>query len=815
MPIAKEKVLPRVKSLPDKEPQCYHCGTACLTTTPIRIEEKAFCCEGCKLVYELINSNGLCNYYELEHHPGLKNIKSTRSEKFRFLDNEAIAAQLCSFSDGDHTIVTFYIPGVHCSSCMWLLEHLRRLNEGITESRLNYGTKEVTIHFSKKKTSLREVANLLAAIGYEPYISLEDADEKKLPKPDRKKLYKMGVAGFCFANIMMMSFPEYLGGAGFAPQYATFFRILNLALALPVFFYSASEFFGTAWKGLKAKTLNIDAPIALAILITFSRSLYEIISGTGAGYLDSMSGIVFFMLVGRVVQERTYRSMTFHRDYKSYFPIAVTVLNREEAEIKSLHDLKKGDVVQLNNDELIPADGLLLSRHARIDYSFVTGESEPVRIEQHEKVYAGGRQIGESITIQLQKPVAGSYLTSLWNHQAFTENKNGANNAHSTINVLSHYFTLILFSLALITGLFWAYKDPSKILNSVTAMLIVACPCALLLSATFTNGNLLRIFSRSGLYLRDASVIEALGKINHIVFDKTGTLTQGTVVTLCGNQQMSGQELSILHTVTRSSNHPYSQALHAYAGSREQVQVTNWQEIPGHGIMAIANNKQVKVGNSSFTGIMNREANVHVLIGERAYSFNIAPKFRSGLDQVINLLRPHFKLSLLSGDHARQQSFLRKLFGKEAILRFTQQPMDKLQFIEEAQQAKQKVLMIGDGLNDAGALRQSNVGITLADNINNFSPACDAIMDARYFERLPAFLQLARAGSTIIGLSFAISILYNLCGLFFAVQGKMNPMIAAILMPASTLSIVLISTGASYLIAHMLGLKTPKNTSYN
>jgi len=336
---------------PVKEQQlCYHCGTPCITNS-VTLDEKVFCCDGCKLVYEILDSNGLCDYYKFQNHPGLSQIKAKRFDKYDYLDNKDIAAKLIKFTDGNYTIVNFYIPGVHCSSCMWLLEHLNKLDIGIAESRLNFTTKEVTIHFYTEKTSLRHIVELLATVGYEPYISLDDIGKKEFKDFNRQRIYKLGVAGFCFGNIMMMSFPEYFSiNTGIEGKYVALFRMLNLILALPVFFYSASEFFNTAWKGLKQKTLNIDAPIALAIIITFGRSLYEIITKTGAGYLDSMSGIVFFMLVGRVLQERTYKSISFHRDYKSYFPIAVTVLTDKGTESKSLQDLKEKDVVALHND---------------------------------------------------------------------------------------------------------------------------------------------------------------------------------------------------------------------------------------------------------------------------------------------------------------------------------------------------------------------------------------------------------------------------------------------------------------------------------
>jgi len=808
----KEQTLPKIEKEIEQEVICYHCGTPCISNA-IKTDDKLFCCEGCKLVYEILNENGLCDYYKLQNHPGLAQIKPVSNDKYAYLDNETIARQLYKFTNGDHTIVTLYIPGVHCSSCMWLLEHLHRVNENIIESRLNFTTKEVTIHFSKSKISLRTIVELMTTIGYEPYISLNDVENKKVSTFNKQRVYKLGVAGFCFGNIMMMSFPEYLSlNTGIEQQYAHLFRYLNLLLAIPVFFYSASEFFSTAWKGLKQKTLNIDAPIALAILITFARSIFDILTNGSGGYLDSMSGIVFFMLVGRVVQERTYKSISFNRDYKSYFPIAVKVVSSKGIVNKMLSELKEKDVVQLHNEEIIPADGILLAGKAFIDYSFVTGESEPVAIKEGEMVYAGGRQLGAQIKIEVLKPVAGSYLTSLWNHYAFSNDKAEQNDEGSVIHMMSRYFTWVLLVLAACTAIFWAFHDPAKIITSVTAMLIVACPCALLLSATFTNGNLLRILSNNGLFLRDATVIEQLGKIDHIVFDKTGTITQGgNNHFVCSGHQLTEEEKDLVYAAVSPSKHPHSKAIAMWLGNRGPHKITTWNELPGKGIDAQVDGRRIKVGSGSFVGISSEKfnsehVNAYIRIDDQVTSFYCHPVFRDSIPQIVPALANEYELSLLSGDNNKQKAILGELFGGKNKLLFEQKPIEKLQYIESLQKKKAHVLMIGDGLNDAGALQQSNVGITLADDINNFTPSCDAILDAKRFNLLPRIMKLAKSSRYVIGASFVVSIVYNIIGLSFAMQGILRPMLAAILMPCSTISIVIITSGVSSLMAKSLGL---------
>ncbi len=798
------------KEVQPAEKLCYHCGAEC-TTTNIAIDDKLFCCDGCKLVYEILDKNGLCNYYELQSHPGLSQVKPVRSDKFSYLDNEEIAEKLYKFTDGNNTIVTLYLPGVHCSSCMWLLEHMGKLNPAIVESRLNFTKKEVTIQFRRQEISLRQIVELLTTIGYEPYISLDESDKKEKSSFDKQRIYKLGVAGFCFGNIMLMSFPEYLSSNNdIEHQYASLFRVLNLVLALPVFFYSASEFFANAWAGLKQKTLNIDAPIALALLITFARSIYEIGTGTGAGFLDSMSGIVFFMLAGRIVQDRTFQSISFHRDYKAYFPIAVNVVTAAGVVSRHLQDLKEKDVVELHNDEIVPADAIVINGQARIDYSFVTGESEPVTVEVGKTVYAGGRQTGEKLTLQLIKPVAASYLTSLWNHSAFSKNKVEQNRKDSIIHLLSRYFTIVLLGLVAVTATYWAFVNPATIMPAVTAMLIIACPCALLLAVTFTHGNLLRLLSNGGLYIRDAFVIEQLGYINHIVFDKTGTLTEDASEYDLRGDNFSDEEKDTIYTTALSSTHPYSKAIVTYLGKRTKAGLNEWKEFTGKGIKAISGDNYIYIGSSRFVSNTNGadtdNAACYIRVNDKLAAFYITPKFREALPAIMQHLGGNYKLSLLSGDNDRQRPALQALFGTKSNLLFRQQPVDKLNYIAGLQAKGDKVLMMGDGLNDAGALQQSNVGITLAGDVNNFTPSCDAILDAKRFAWLPGLLNLAKSGRQIINFTFVISIIYNIVGLTISMQGLMSPLIAAILMPASTITIVLITTGLSSLMARRFGL---------
>lgn len=785
---------------------CYHCGENC-PTDKIQLEERHFCCEGCKMVYQILNEHSLCEYYSLNENPGVSQRIKVRKDKFAFLDDEKIQQQLVSFKDEKQLHVTFYLPQMHCSSCLYLLENLHRLDPGVVSSKVNFTRKEVEIILLTSDTSLRKAAETLTAIGYEPYISLNDLKEKR-PALNKSMVYQLGVAGFCFGNIMLLSFPEYLGIDASETGLRGIFRWLNFALAIPVLLYSSLPFYQSSWKSLTHKFLNIDAPIALAIIITFIRSAYEVISGTGGGYFDSMTGIVFFMLAGRILQDKTYRQLSFERDYTSYFPIAISVLRDNKEVPTTLPEIKPGDTLLIHNEELIPADGILTKGKAFIDYSFVTGESLPVLKEVGELVYAGGKQTEGNIEILAVKEVAQSYLTKLWNRDEFRQEET---KSVSFVHLLSRYFTYIVLSIALLTAIYWEINDPSKIWPAVTAIFIIACPCALLLSNTFTNGNILRILGKNRFYLRNAQTIEDIADIDHVVFDKTGTLTttQQQDISFEGGP-LNKEQKQIIAALAAHSSHPLSKALALHLSERNGLEVANFKETTGQGIEGFVIDKYVKLGSYGFVTGSNKKqdsTSVYVSIDDEIPGyFKFSNHYRENMALLLSLFKKQYTISVLSGDNDAEKENLRKLLGEKAALLFNQQPEDKLHYIQELQRHGKKVMMIGDGLNDAGALKQANVGIAISEQTNNFTPSSDAIIGATELPRLNKFISLCRANKNIVIASFVLSIVYNIIGLSFAVQGTLSPLIAAILMPSSSLSILLLTFGSSSLLARQMKL---------
>lgn len=785
---------------------CFHCGLDA-TASKITFDDKVFCCNGCKTVYEIFSANDLTCYYDLQQAPGAtpKDIDG----KYNFLENTKIIEQLLEFNDSSTQIVTLYIPHVHCSSCIWILENLNKLNPAISASIVNFGKKTVRVTFNAEMLSLKNLVVLLSSIGYEPFISLDDYSVGK-KHIDRSLIYKLGVAGFAFGNVMFLSFPEYFQvGEFWLEQFKPFFRWLMFAFSLPVVFYSAQDYFVSAYKGLRSRLLNIDVPIALGIIVLFTRSTIEIIFDLGSGFFDSLTGLLFFLLLGKFFQQKTYAFLSFERDYKSYFPIGITKITSEgKEEAVQVYDIVKGDRLLIRNEELIPVDCILIKGRARIDYSFVTGESRTVSKQSGDKLFAGGKQLEDSIEVDVLKSVEQSYLTQLWSNDVFKKDKSLA--FTNITNTISKNFTIGILLIAVVATTFWLVVDSSKAINVFTSVLIIACPCALALAAPFTFGNVLRILGNKKFYLKNASVIEQLAKIDTLIFDKTGTITahKETTVNYDG-LQLSEDETSLLKSTLRGSNHPLSRSLYALLDAHDIVTLDDFEEHLGKGIQANYKNNTIKVGSAAFVGHATDAATLNTAVHISANNqykgkFTFYNAYRKGLSHLFNVLKKDYDLVILSGDNEGEKENLTKLLPTKTKLLFNQKPEDKLEYIKYHQSEGAHVLMIGDGLNDAGALAQSNVGIAISENVNVFSPACDAILDASKFNHLGDFINMSKWALKIIKWSFVLSFIYNSIGLYFAVTGQLSPVVAAILMPLSSISVVAFTTVATNIVGRKI-----------
>jgi Cu+-exporting ATPase len=788
---------------------CFHCG-APTGEVPISNDGKLFCCNGCKSVYEILHGKQLYRYYNFSEHPGTTPTLQP-NVKYAFLDDPEVSNKFINFSDDKIAAVNLRIPQMHCSSCIWLLENLQNLHPGILISRVDFLKKSLLIRYKKDRTTFRQIVEMLVSIGYEPDLSSNSTDTNQRTKNERSFYLKIGVAAFCFGNIMLFSLPDYLSDSTMEISSRTLFGYLNLLLSLPVFFFSSMIFFVSALNGLRSKAINIDVPIALGIAIVFLRSAVEVLFQIGPGYFDSLTGLVFFLLIGRLFQNKTYDTLNFERKYQSYFPLAVSVRRGDNETTIPITLIRPAERMIIRNNEIVPADSVLMTGTANIDYSFVTGESKPSIKKVGDLIYAGGKHLGSVIELEAIKEVSESEFIQLWNEFGLSDRIKSR--LLTLSNTVGKYFTFGVLLIALLTALAWWFINPGKILDSVTAILVIACPCALALAVPFVFGTTLRLFGEKGFYLKHSSVVEALSKTDTIVFDKTGTITQTerTSIRFNGSSLSNEQRIQIA-SLARSSTHPLSRSIYDFLQVKDLSEVTDFEEIEAAGIYAYVEGAKVQLGSASFVGAESSEKNlkqtrVYASVDRKILGwFEFENVYRDRLEKVFGNLNASHSISLLSGDDDGEREKLKKIFPNFSDMQFNQKPADKLSYIKSLQTKNRNVIMVGDGLNDAGALWQSDVAIAVTEDVSSFSPACDGILNADAFNDLDRFIRFASTAKLVVYWSFMISFVYNIIGLYFAVRGELSPILAAILMPLSSITVVTFSTFITQLMARRRGL---------
>ncbi|MEY5132472.1 MAG: hypothetical protein RLZZ198_476 [Bacteroidota bacterium] len=770
---------------------CFHCGDK-VGKKPIQFDDKSFCCIGCKGVYQLLKENQLSDFYSYESNPGVKP-QSSIQDKYAFLDLPEIHQRFIKFEDERIAKVTLSLPNIHCSSCIFLLENVHRANSSIIQSQVNFTKKEASITFLTKEIQLSELALFFDRIGYPPNFQ----QKKETIVRNSSFTLKLGLAGFAFGSIMLWSFPEYTGIGAEDHVFRSFTSWLTFIVSLPILLYSASEYYVSAYKSLRAKHLNIDIPITLGIIALYAQSLYSIIMGQGPGYMDSFAGFIFFLLIGKWFQNRTYQSLSFDRDYTSYFPLAVRKINQDTEEIIPIEAVKSGDIIKIRHQEIIPCDSILMDEMAEIDYSFVTGESVGVSVAKNSVLYAGGKLLNASIAVEVKEHTDRSYLTQLWNEQL---DKKKSTTYQRYQDVVASYFLWAVLVICVISILIYLIIAPELTMKVVVSVLIVACPCALALSTPFAFGNAMRKMGQLGLYLKNSDVVEKLADINVVVLDKTGTLTDTRlteVIQILPIEKSS--DLSIIKTMVESSTHPISSAIYnqlsTISDNHEAVHFDSFDERIGNGLIAKIDRDIYKLGSANFTNQHMGVNGVFFTKNETLITyFSVHSTYREGISLLLNQIKFIHEIYVLSGDNNKELSALLDFGLNEQHIYFNQTPTSKLEFIESLQNKGKQVMMVGDGLNDAAALAQANVGIAISEDMFKFTPSSDAILDANQLNRIPDFISISKFSKVVLKICLVFSITYNITGIYFAVTAQLTPLVAAVLMPMSSITIVALST---------------------
>ena len=783
---------------------CYHCGDIC-TSDDIKIDDKYFCCSGCKTVFEILNQSGLDNYYHLEMEADRRKRSIDAANKYEFLDDDEIEDKVLDFKIGNKSQLIVDLPDIHCSACLYLLENIYKINPAILESKVNFIRKEATILFDNENLTLRKLAEILHSIGYPPKFNLSSIDSKK-ENPNRILYFKLAAAGFAFGNVMLFSFPDYLSGGTLDEETKKFLSYISLILS-PIVLYAGFDYFRSAWAGLRVKHINIDVPISIGIVVLFLRSAFEILTDTGTGYIDSLTGLIFFLLIGKVFQKKTYDKMSFENDYSAYFPLSVTKKGKsgEKDKVIALTKLKTGDRIILKNGDIIPNNSILFSDKCFIDYSYVSGESKILESNKGEKLFAGGKIVGSMVELDVLSDFDKDHLNKIW----LGDDKDNKGNSLSRLSDnVAKYFTIIVLAIAIGSFVYWYNVDSSISWDTLTAVLIITCPCALAMTIPFTYGTSLRLLTRYGLFIKEPNIIETISRTKKIVFDKTGTLTD----TNDSEIEYVGKEiplacLSIVKSGVENSNHPLSKMLFNHL-KVEKLELNHFEELPGLGIIVSNSQYNIRIGNKNWLGYKElesiNESTVAIEINGELFGYYIfKQKYRKGIFKMMNNLLNKFQLYIISGDNDAEKRHLKSEFSDNIDMNFNMLPNEKYEFINEIKDKRTTTLMIGDGLNDAGALKNADVGISVSNDSSSFTPGSDAIILGSKLEYLNYFLNFIISTRYIVISSFIFSFLYNIIGLSYAVTGNLSPIVAAILMPLSSITIIIYTTLSSIFISKL------------
>ncbi len=772
----------------EKELACAHCSEVVPAQQMRFWEEKPFCCDGCLQVHQLLSNHGLNDYYRL---PGRSSIKPLRQKSWEWLDTPEVGQQLFSFNDGKRARLRLVLPGIHCASCIWLLEKLPKLEPGILRADADVTTGSIDFLIDPAAISLSKLASTLDVLGYPPEIPRKDA-----PKVNRKWMIKLAVAGFSFGNVMLFSFPEYLGLHSEEDFFPLVFGGLNLAFSFPAFFYAGWGYMQSAYTALKHKTINVDVPLALGMVALFGVTVYDIVSGTGPGYADSLTGLIFFLLIGKWYQEELFRKFRFERDYQSHLPLAACKIVDGQTLYLPVQQLEKGDRVRVKRGEVIPADGRVVEGEGLLDYHMITGESAPVPVQSQDRIFAGGENTGHTFDMVCTAKPNQSYLAGLWKEAPFQGKIERP--FVRRIDRIAAWFIGIILLISAISFLYWLPQGTGVAFRVLASILIITCPCALALSVPFIFGNTARLLANRGWFLRNPDKLEVLAKITDLALDKTGTLTSSSGQTA----EFKGEPLNPRQTMAASwmagaSTHPLSQAIAKFLPKAPDFESKNLQHLPGKGLEWQHEGFRYRLGSGRW--LFQEDEPLPQAGGSLVYFaenekvlgyFYLANTFRPGLEKMFRLLAPDFGLHVLSGDHEGERETLDKLTHQKAALHFHYGPDEKGHYITTLQNQGKKVLFAGDGLNDTGALALADLGLAVNDSGSGLLPPCDGMVKGNALPTLPVLLFMGKRAVRLTHFSLAISLSYNVIGLAFAVSGNLHPIVAAILMPASSLSVV-------------------------
>jgi len=786
---------------------CYHCGEPVPAgsnfSVVIENEKQPMCCLGCEAVAHAIVNGGLENYYRFRDSPATRpdDLTDEQQAAFALYDREDVQESFVRDTDGDIKEASLAIDGITCAACVWLIEHQVNQSNGVELIRVNLSNHRATLRWHSEQIKLSQLMAMFAAIGFQAYPYQADEQQERLVKQEKKTIRRLIIAGLGMMQAMMFAVMLYAGAfEEMEEQYVMLFRWLSLLVSTPVILYSAQPFFKAAYRDIHARHFTMDVPVSLAIGVAFAASAWATITNSGDVYFDSVSMFTFFLLFGRYLEMRArHRIGRSGNALNTLIPTSTTRINGNHEEVVLTRELQEGDTLLIKPGHTLPADGVILEGRSSLNESALTGEYMPVSKTIGDNVLAGTMNVESPLKIRVEKTGQNARVANIVHllDRAFSERPKTA----EITNQVAHWFVLAVLVSTCGVGFFWWQQSPADAFWVVLSVLVVTCPCALSLAtptALTTSTNALR---EQGLLVTRGHVIETLAQATRIVFDKTGTLTEGRLILtetrLVSNDDSEEDALKLAAALERSSEHPIARAFDEYRGFYLAEDVIS---TPGQGLLGMILGDEYRIGTPSFAVDSDNKPKLPdnqgqwLLLSKNKQPlawFSIGDRIRNGAQHAILALQNlGLEVDLLSGDQSGAVHAVAQTTGIRNI-RSGASPEDKLSYIRQLQSQGERIIMVGDGVNDIPVLAGADISIAMGNATDLAKTSADAILMSGQLERIADGISLTRKTRRIIRQNLAWALAYNLTALPLAAAGLIPPYLAAIGMSTSSLIVVL------------------------
>lgn len=791
--------------------RCKHCLIPIFDKEAVYGNDQSdvFCCEGCRSVYELINSEGLGRFYR-ERKWEQDTIGG--KELFKKVDARLFNDLIITNPDGTLSLDLF-VDNIRCASCVWLIEKILSRTKGIVSIKINYATHRAHIKWRPQELSLEELLNKISSLGYTPKPFSESEQLKQQRAHAKDLLIRFGTAGFLSSQLMVYTIALYAGYfQDIDRETKVVLEVIALVLTTPVVFYCGLPFIRNTLIGLRSLHLTMDTLIAVGSVSAYVFSIYQLIIG-GKVYFDTAAMIVTLILLGRYIEAnaKINASQTLQR-LTELFPEEARLIKEgpDNYEMVPISLLKVGDRIRILPGERIPIDSTVIEGETETDESFITGESQPIHKTPGSTVVGGSINLNGSIIAEVAKPLKETVLSGII--EAVKEAQSRLPRIQTVADRVVAVFVPVIFVLASITVVFHIHKGVplQEAIMTGISVIVIACPCSLGLATPLAVLLSTLMATSKGLLIKGGDIIEKTQAIDTVVFDKTGTLTEGRPhlkeTILSGDTDLQ-EVLAIAGSLEKHSEHSLAKAIVDASRGLTYHEVSSVKVIPGKGIRGLVDKKVVCIGNAKFIkeeGMSIKDdlkeklqscskSDTIVFIGWDSLVkavFLITDRIREDAGSTVEALNKlGLSLYMLTGDNQITAKTIADQVGiKNVIAEAT--PLDKHNFIKELQSKGKKVLMIGDGINDALSLTEAYVGVSMVKGTEIAIESAEVVLVREHLRLIVTLIELSKRTYRIIKENVFMSFLYNVTAIPIAMAGLLHPIIAAAAMAASSLCVV-------------------------